>query len=105
MDIAAANKRCEAATAGPYRVEQKRGNPPYMVVIAEDVSMVDFGGRWDDAQFFAHARSDLPAALEALEEAQGALRELCRGHNSRGSDGPCDCSGCRILRGSTEGDE
>lgn len=80
LDTQAAKARCWAATPGPW-------TPASILHLAHK----------DDIEFAAHARSDLPDALEALEEAQGALRELCRGHNSRGSDGPCGCSGCRIL--------
>lgn len=31
------------------------------------------------------------------ERYKAALVETCRGHNVRGSDGPCDCAGCRAL--------
>ncbi len=48
----------------------------------------------------AHAVAALtdtsPIAAALLAQAE-ALRELCRGHNARGSDGPCDCVGCRAL--------
>lgn len=40
----------------------------------------------------------LPHFARELSEARGLLIELCRGHNTRGSDGPCDCSACRHLR-------
>jgi hypothetical protein len=65
---AAARARCEAATPmqfqvtalteNRYNVQDGRG-----YIAAKDV-------RYEDAWFFAHARSDLLAALEALEEAQ-----------------------------------
>ena len=29
-----------------------------------------------------------------IEELLTALERLCRGHNMRGSDGPCSCSSC-----------
>ncbi|KKN12986.1 hypothetical protein LCGC14_1011080 [marine sediment metagenome] len=32
-----------------------------------------------------------------MSEARRLLEEMCRGHNARGSDGPCDCDACRFL--------
>ncbi len=44
-----------------------------------------------------HYRQDVTALLDTLEAVEKALKELCRGHNARGSDGPCDCVGCRAI--------
>jgi hypothetical protein len=89
---AAARARCKAATAGEWIV---KGPSPgidvgfddggdYAVVtdghvIAEAFHKVAVGvavGAKDNAEFIAHARSDLPAALEALVEAQAEARKL-----------------------------
>ena len=74
MDIAAAKKRCEAATDG-WEIGQERGNPPYQIV-SHGAVVADFGAGWKDIFFAVNARTDLPAALEALEEAQGKLAML-----------------------------
>ena len=34
--------------------------------------------------------------------AEDAIRRLCQAHNVRGSDGPCDCSGCRLVNKLTQ---
>ena len=85
FDPQAAKERCEAASETPWTV----GNEPQLNMVAEcgdtrnGLSLYVFAYRLApaeaDAEFIAHARSDLPAALEALEEAQAehkALRQL-----------------------------
>ncbi|KKL83725.1 hypothetical protein LCGC14_1971840 [marine sediment metagenome] len=117
MDIAAAKKRCEAATPEPWRAGYEDGSAPDTVMtVAKHQCQTKVGvrvesgkterGRFvsftkddgvppltfppmpnilceidDDlpeaerlanAEFIAHARTDLPIALEALEEAQGS---------------------------------
>ena len=108
MDTAAAKKRCEAATEGPWYdsvgdVFRDAGEP---IARCQTLSKSR-----PDARFIAHARSDLPAALEALEEAQGALKVIGDMHRS---DGPNQFSLCidvaraardAILRGSKEGND
>jgi hypothetical protein len=77
--------RCEAATEGPwwwpfgseallvekcgYYCDEKIGHVDHEVVIGR------YGGqphyvKLKDARFIAHARTDIPALLDALEEAQ-----------------------------------
>ncbi len=74
MDIQAAKKRCEAATPEPWSAD----NPDNRLVAgSQGFWVADCGMSMRpcaDRDFIAHARSDLPAALEALEEAQGKLR-------------------------------
>lgn len=101
MDIAAAKKRCEASSPGPWEpCAHVAGTDPdcpckyYGDVWGEDgETIVAFLGtcsvcpgdgcgcrtapavhdemqRQANGMFIAHARADLPAALEALEEAQ-----------------------------------
>ena len=37
------------------------------------------------------------AVYSAYKAAERRVGELVRGHNARGSDGPCDCDACRWL--------
>ena len=83
MDIAAAKKRCEAATPEPWEVwEYEEHFEPYNRAVSVVMEWQEVEGKpkgyskidstvltQADAEFIAHARSDLPAALEALEEA------------------------------------
>jgi hypothetical protein len=84
MDIQAAKKRCEAATEGPWEFTDgfygwDSGIFPVGCEDKLNQSIIANNGRGNgdpteaDAEFMARARSDLPAALEALEEAQGKL--------------------------------
>ena len=80
MDIQAARERCEAATEGPW-LRHQWGTKSQVVeakVNTETAPGIKMVGQRilaremlkANAEFVAHARSDLPAALEALEEAQ-----------------------------------
>ena len=82
MDIAAAKKRCEAATPGDWwnesgvihvAIGDGRASHPASVPLRVDMTEEELQQAEDDAKFIAHARTDLPAALEALEEAQAEL--------------------------------
>jgi hypothetical protein len=86
--------RCEAATEGPwwwpfgseallvekcgYYCDEKIGHVDHEVVIGR------YGGqphyvKLKDARFIAHARTDIPALLDALEEAQREVEGLREG--------------------------
>ena len=78
MDLAAACKRCEAATPGPWEFTDGFygwDSGVFPVGCEDKLNQSIFAnnghGNGDptqaDAEFIAHARSDLPAALEALE--------------------------------------
>ena len=76
-----AKKRCEAATEGPWEMFEAKGSPPIVRKVNGQRFVCEVRGSWQtmltkDADFIAHARSDLPAALEALAEAQGKLGAL-----------------------------
>jgi hypothetical protein len=71
FDPQAARKRCEAATPGDWRVETFVS----LFEIFDEHGSSIYNGK-ANREFIAHARSDLPAALEALEEAQGNRRWL-----------------------------
>ena len=85
LDRPAARARCEAATEGPWKHRiQVLGNPGAMSERESDYycgrgpyhqtdTMGDKLMRTKadaDALFIAHARTDLPAALDALDEAE-----------------------------------
>jgi hypothetical protein len=74
---AAARARCEAATPGPWVQSNTHSDVlgPTLAIIARLRLETNHEANLD---FIAHARSDLPAALEALEEAQGLVRVLGR---------------------------
>ncbi len=146
MDIAAAKKRCEAAAKGPWRkLNQGRRDKPESWVVSgvytapqgkliavnplhqgNDLSPREHQA---NAEFIAHARTDLPAALEALEaaaalmeEALGKLEAVEEMVGEQSRDGKCLRCGApiehhdemspacwvkrldRILRGSKEGE-
>ncbi len=82
FDPQAARARCEAATDN-WEVGQECGNPPYQIVSHGSV-VADFGAGWKDIFFAVSARTDLPAALEALEEAQGEIERLRTALNQQG---------------------
>ena len=78
MDTAAAKKRCEAATPEPWTLVRSPHSDKTMIGASGGKVIGAIIGI-KDAEFIAHAREDLPAALgerdaalEALEEAQGA---------------------------------
>ena len=73
-DRAAARARCEAATSGPWTTVGntlyiRNGEPPY----EEGIDWFSFPGGRDIAEFIAHARTDLPAALDALDVADHSV--------------------------------
>jgi hypothetical protein len=81
LDTQAARARCEAATEEPWAVD---GLNRLFIVAPKHPKhgiITDFGPRATkghperdaNAEFIARARSDLPAALDALEEAQGNI--------------------------------
>ncbi len=97
FDPQAARARCEAAIPEPWRAELEYvsafipGKRPNGEII----------GRWQpsisgllsdeqmraNAEFAAHARTDLPAALEALEEAQKKLDAIRRAIDAASDSG------------------
>ena len=89
FDIAAAKKRCDAATQGDWRMLSPGclfvDRQPlllhyprayYSGSTKHSLPSLSTQARKANAEFIAHARTDLPAALEALEEAQRANKVL-----------------------------
>ena len=86
MDIAAAKKRCEAATGGPWLaipIQKLAAAGNFMmewsIVTSTKRGVMKKIRTEADAELAAHARTDLPAALEALEEVQANQHdsEIC----------------------------
>ena len=95
LDLAAIRKRYEAATDGPWRVsDRNEAGDRYVGPADEYLAIVvrDALGRLVtdvNAEFIAHARTDLPAVVEALEEARvfrTELEELIDGDDSTLAD-------------------
>ena len=119
MDIAAAKKRCEAATKAPWKAELdylsafipgKRPNGEIIGRLQPSISdLFPREQKYANAEFAAHARTDLPAALEA----QGKLEAVQALRDKLWLAGPAPDSCCeatikaldRILRGTKEGKE
>ena len=92
FDPQAARERCKAASEGPWVnahgefVSQAdtfiaicRVNRPVLEdIVAGKSVLAPRGAEQANKDFIAHARTDLPAALEALEEAQGKLEAVQR---------------------------
>lgn len=95
----AARARCEAATEGPWTLEIQEdrygeeddlGNPTgqleYGLIVIPEIDKAMFDSEWSDeenwerdlanADFIRHARTDLPAALSALDAMEGRVKEL-----------------------------
>ena len=100
LDLPAIKKRCEAATDLTMWAITAREDG-FCVGNGRGHNVAPHIRNQTDAEFFAHARADLLAALEALEEAQGgwnaAAAELARhdcnvgefGCSAPDSKGPC----------------
>lgn len=107
MDIAAAKKRCEAATGKQWDTYgaavmcyNKIAESPYYVIRRSPSHVPPDDPQANaDAEFIAHARFDLPAVLEALEEAKGKLEKIRAAHRHDGyTEGrPEGCPTCAIL--------
>jgi hypothetical protein len=103
FDAKAARARCEAATPGPWiasddseplRIGSHGEHPPAYVprmgrryVLGMDAAGRPYQPFERDAAFIAHARTDLPAALDEIEalkalldEAAAIVREFAPGH-------------------------
>ncbi len=88
MDIQAAKKRCEAARGLFWVISADETDGFLYVETQEGTYVCETGvGNRDQAEFIAHARSDLPAALEALEEAQVQLEIVRRGYHTLADQG------------------
>ena len=76
FDPQAARERGEAAIPAPWTLRREADGGPDVEVMSEQTVIAAMGDFYPEAEFVAHARSDLPAALEALEEAQAHLKTV-----------------------------
>ena len=65
LDLPAIKKLCEAATPEPWAVERVE---PDVYVMSGKTVIASMGDFYPEAEFVAHARSDLPAALDRITE-------------------------------------
>lgn len=79
VDVEAIRARANAATAGPWEAyldpEVERYDPA-VCANGRVVARLEAETEWDDVQFIAHARQDIPAMLEEIE----ALRREAEHH-------------------------
>jgi hypothetical protein len=118
-EIKAARERCESATEGPWRVARYDG----CHVLVPDGTVRDSGGKLDygggvmchdireaDAEFIAHARTDLPRALDEIGRLSARVSEITGENNEFwsatwcpecGPDVKVDEDGCCTMCGCT----
>lgn len=72
-DINAIRKRCDAATPGPWVVAT---NGPRDVVITQPIHEMFRVAFREDAEFIAHARTDIPALLARVRELEAAMQRV-----------------------------
>ena len=77
---AAIRTREEAATQGPWRVEDDSSDLNRWVLSEDGTLVIGFGyignRTQEDAEFTAHAREDVPALLSELDRVRTGLAEL-----------------------------
>lgn len=67
MTLEQIRARADAATPGPWYVEQMGNHHEDVLALSEDGSYVIAEHAGDDAEFIAHAREDVPRLLDALQ--------------------------------------
>lgn len=110
LDLGAIRQRADAATNGPWITDEYDRGDMVAMVVADTKEFgwwADFGPAEDaeqraNAEFVAHARTDVPALL-ALVEAQAATHDAVRHLHRRDTNGHCySCFGdywpCRTRR-------
>ncbi len=75
MDIAAARKRCEAAIPEPWTLRRVGDPAPNVDVMSGETVIATMGDFFPEAEFVAHARSDLPVALKLLEHQEPMVNQ------------------------------
>ena len=76
LDRTAARARCETATKGPWEAKCSGHDYPYIVAHGKQLACGEDFGKMPDAEFIAHARTDLPAALDALDAKDKEIERL-----------------------------
>jgi hypothetical protein len=79
---AQAKARCEAAADGPWDVDSPFSDSPYVVAVTDpadalsNYAIVAKLQETNDANFIAHARTDLPDALAEIERLQKEINHV-----------------------------
>jgi len=92
LDLEAINARCDAATAGPWVYFPPDSNCAFPQIILGRVRDLLFDQDDDlpeDAEFIAHARTDLPALVAEVERLRSMIRAE---HMPEGYDVPDDAT-------------
>lgn len=85
IDLSAIRKRCEAATEGPWDNEDSTcvyskpsGEPPVLMAQAlpEEGGYFTYQQKEANADFIAHARTDVPALLEECERLRKTTQKV-----------------------------
>lgn len=79
--VAECRERAERATEGPWEAKCSGHDYPYIVAHGKQLACGEDFGKMPDAEFIAHARTDIPnlcATVEALREENERLRGLLR---------------------------
>ena len=74
-DIEAIRKRCGFISRGPWKKSEEglEFNAP-LVILGENNKFIGEIMYWDDAEFIAHARTDIPVLLAYIEELESENR-------------------------------
>ena len=94
-DIPEIKERYEAATEGPWEASEDIRTHAMVVFQPENGGLVIHDGEClsdADANFIAHARTDIPALVTALEEAQELLQTLSRTEEMMNWGHPNECA-------------
>ena len=115
LDLDAIKARADAATEGPWGVEGRAhpGPDEHLVIypVEQGGTLAFVQPSWDDAEFIAHARTDIPALIAEVERLRGRIealhpREVIAVHEGYGEEAWCPecrfhypCQTIRALEG------
>lgn len=91
FDVKAVRERCEAATAGPWENLHRLGVVRYFPDQPGRIEQIDWSG--PSGQFAAHARTDLPAALDRIAEPEARLLAVSNAYEYRKVEHPTNVLG------------
>jgi hypothetical protein len=97
--VAECRERAERATKGPWEAKCSGHDYPYIVAHGKQLACGEDFGKMPDAEFCAHARTDIPAlcaTVEALREVvEWQCRTKCAGYSSECTD---RCRAAQVFR-------
>lgn len=103
--LAAIQARADAATEGPWHVDGEPDEAKYVVQFTSGrgvhvgTYITDLVEADEDAEFIAHARTDVPALLTLVREQQAALDELMYVANHKAADTKVGRWWAEVIRG------